>query len=146
MALNSMYTFDFTFTFFNCIVPFWISPMGKFGSFPGGEPAAMSHATQPAVHAWSFLCFHNPPNSDMDYQIFNICKDVNACLCTWGCMDTVKESALKVDSGRKIPCRTGGLNLHQWHASSTLYQLSHIATTFACLYSHQFSVARTQCL
>ena len=31
--------------------------------------------------------------------------DVNACDCTRGCTDTRKrESALKVDSGRKIPC------------------------------------------
>ena len=24
------------------------------------------------VHAGSFLCFHNPPNSDMDYRVFNV--------------------------------------------------------------------------
>ena len=30
--------------------------------------------------------------------------DVTACYCTQGCADTVRESALKVDSGRKIPC------------------------------------------
>ena len=31
-----------------------------------------------------------------------------------------KESALKVDSGRKIPCRTGESNLCQQHASLML--------------------------
>ena len=32
----------------------------------------------------------------------------------------VRESALKVDSGRKISCRTGESNLHQWHDGPTL--------------------------
>ena len=42
--------------------------------------------------------------------------------------DTVRESALKVDSGRKIPCSTGESNLHWQHASPMLYQLSYIPT------------------
>ena len=43
-----------------------------------------------------------------------------------GCTDTVREAALKIDSGRKTPCGTGELNLHQWCAGSMLYQLSYI--------------------
>ena len=35
----------------------------------------------------------------MDYGIFNVHTDVNACECTLGCADTVRESALKIDSG-----------------------------------------------
>ena len=38
----------------------------------------------------------------------------------------VRESALKVDSGRKIPYRTGESNLRQQRGSPTLYQLSYI--------------------
>ena len=38
----------------------------------------------------------------------------------------VKESALKVDSGRKIPCCTGESNQRQRRAGPTLYQLSYI--------------------
>ena len=34
---------------------------------------------------------------------------------------TLEESALKVDSGRKIPCCTGKLNLHQHHAGPDVY-------------------------
>ena len=34
----------------------------------------------------------------MDYRIFNMCTDVNACGCMWGCTDTIRESALIVDS------------------------------------------------
>ena len=38
----------------------------------------------------------------------------------------VRESALKADCGRKIPCRTGDSNLNQQRAGPTLYQLSYI--------------------
>ena len=47
-----------------------------------------------------------------------------------GCIDTIGESAQKVDPGRKIPCCTGELNLHQRHASPMLYQLSYIPTPY----------------
>ena len=43
-----------------------------------------------------------------------------------GCVDKVRESALKVDKGRKIPCRIGESDLPQQHAGLTLYQLSYI--------------------
>ena len=44
-----------------------------------------------------------------------------------GCVRThVRESALKVDSGRKTPCRSGESNLRQQRAGPTLYQLSYI--------------------
>ena len=33
----------------------------------------------------------------MDYKIFILHTEVNACDCTWGCMDIERESALKVD-------------------------------------------------
>ena len=73
-----------------------------------------------------FECFHNPPNSDMDYGIFNVHTDINACDCTRGCTDTVRESALKVDCRRKIPCRTGDSNLCRRRDGPMLYQLSYI--------------------
>ena len=64
----------------------------------------------------------------MDYGIFDLRTDVNACDCTRGCTDTVRESALKVDSGRKIPRRTGDSNLRRRRAGPLLYQLSFIPT------------------
>ena len=64
----------------------------------------------------------------MDYGIYNVRTDVNACNFTGGRTDTVRESALKVDSGRKIPCRTGELNLRQQCADPMLYQLSYLPT------------------
>ena len=30
---------------------------------------------------WVCLCCHNPPNSDMDYRIFNVRTNVKACDC-----------------------------------------------------------------
>ena len=45
-----------------------------------------------------------------------------------GCTDTVRESAPKVNSGRKIPCRTGESNLRRKRAGPMLYQLSYIPT------------------
>ena len=51
--------------------------------------------------------------------------DVKACGCTWGCTDTMRKSALKVDSGTRIPCHTRKLKLHQWRAGQALYPLSY---------------------
>ena len=64
----------------------------------------------------------------MDYRIFNMRSDVNACDCSRGCTDTVRESALIVDSGRKIPCRTGESNQRWQRAGPMLYQLGYIPT------------------
>ena len=63
--------------------------------------------------------------------IFNMCRYVDSCDAHGGCMDTVGQSALEVDSGRKIPCCTGDSNPHQycaWLFSLTLYQLSYSHT------------------
>ena len=49
--------------------------------------------------------------------------DVNACDCAGGGgggADTVRESALNVASGRKLPCRPGESNLRQRRAGPTL--------------------------
>ena len=53
-----------------------------------------------------------------------------------GVRTLIRESASEVDSGRKIRCGTGELNLHQLHASPVVYQLSYIPTqlpSFCCL-------------
>ena len=47
-----------------------------------------------------------------------------------GCTDTVRASALEVDSGRKLPCHTGDSNSCQycaWLFCRMLYQLSYLA-------------------
>ena len=60
----------------------------------------------------------------MDYRIFNVRTDVNACNCTRGCTDTVRESALKAD-WKKKPLPHWESNLRQRRASPMLYQLSY---------------------
>ena len=61
-----------------------------------------------------------------------------------GCVDTVRESALEVDSGRKIPCSTCDSNMCQycaWPFSGTLYQLScSLPHLSGCLVVNYYSV------
>ena len=65
----------------------------------------------------------------MDYGIFNVRTDVNACNCTRGCMATVRESALKVDWEKNpLPCRTVDSNQRWQRAGPVLYQLSYTPT------------------
>ena len=56
----------------------------------------------------------------------------------------VRESALKVDSGRKIPCRTGISNLRRQRAGPMLYQLSYIPTPLEpnCRHSYPLLLQR----
>ena len=65
----------------------------------------------------------------MDYGILNVRTNVITCDCARGCMDIVRESALKADSGRKIPCRTRESNLRRRRTGPMLYQLSYIPPT-----------------
>ena len=118
--------FFFLLFFLQLYCPSGISSMGNSGCFQRGKPAAKESRYPTFGACWVFWCFYNPPNSDMDYRIFNVLTGVSACDCTRGCTDTVRESALKVDFRRKIPCCNGESNLRQQRASPMLYQLSHI--------------------
>ena len=96
--------------------------------FPGESQLPQSRATQPMVHAGCFSVSTIQQNSNMDYRIFYVRTDFNACKYTRRFTDTLGESALKIDSRRKLPCRTEESNLHQQRAGPTLYQLSYIPT------------------
>ena len=50
-------------------------------------------------------------------------------------VQTLQESALKVDPGRKIPCHTGESNLCQRRADLTFYKLSYILTLQMLIYT-----------
>ena len=76
--------------------------MGNSACFPRGELAATESRYPTFSACCVFKCFHKPPNSNMDYGIFNMHTDVNACDCTWGCMDPVRESALKADREKNL--------------------------------------------
>ena len=105
-----------------------MSPIGYSGWFPGEIQLRQSRATQPAVHAWCFSA--SIIHQALTWTTGSLsCAQmlVNACDCTRGVYGHRKrESALKVDSGRKIPCRTGESNLRQRRAGPTLYRLSYI--------------------
>ena len=103
------------------------SPLGNSGCFLRGKPAATESHYPTYSSCWVFQFLHNPPNSDMDYRIFNMRTDVHACDCTRNVRTHVRDSALKIDYGRKIPCRTGESNLRQRRVGPTLYQLSYIS-------------------
>ena len=68
----------------------------------------------------------------MDCGIFNMCMDVNTRNCTLSFADTVRKSALIVDSRRKIPRHTRKPNLRQQRAGPMLYQLSDIPIHSFC--------------
>ena len=99
---------------------------GKFGVFCPGKASCNSCAIQPTVHAGCFTVSVIHQTLDTDYSIFNMHTGVNVSDCTGGCTDYIREPALKVDSGRKIPCRTGESNLNEWPANLTLYHLSYL--------------------
>ena len=70
----------------NCIVPLGFLPWEIQVAFPGE-----SQLQRPNLRIMlGVLVYNNPPNSDMDYRIFNVGRDINACNCTWGCKDTCK--------------------------------------------------------
>ena len=85
------------------------------------------------VHAWVFLCFHNPPNSDIDYRIFNV-RTWSFLLRVhggWACTPTSQDNIFDWKTLTNLYCapdagvvRTSGLCI----ASPTLYQLSHPVT------------------
>ena len=88
--------------------------MGNSGCFPCGK-ASCAYCV--------FLCFHNPSNSGVDYRIFNVRTDVNACDCTRECTDTRKRVCTESWVWeKKNPCRTGESNLRQRRDGPMLYQ------------------------
>ena len=117
--------------FFACFILFiqlyrlnGISPTGNMGYLSWGKPAA-TRVTLPSLLAgcFSVSIIHWTPTWTTGSLT---CADINACDCAWGFMDAVTESALKVDSGRKIPCCTRESDLRRQHASPMLYQLRYI--------------------
>ena len=123
---TALWKSQFFFFFLQLYCSIGISPTRNSGCFPRGEPAAAQSRYPTCGKCWLFECFHNPPNSGMDFRIFNVRTDVNARGCTRGCTDTARECAEKVDSGRTVLHRTGDSNLPQRRAGPTLYQLSYI--------------------
>ena len=113
--------------FFTIVLSHWNFSHGKFG-FLSQEKASFrkSRTTHPTVHA---ECF----SVSMIYQTLTWTTGSLTCAQTLmhaiahgGVQTHVRESALRVDCGRKIPCRTGESNPRQRRDGPMLYPLSYI--------------------
>ena len=72
------------------------------------------------------------------FGIFNVRTDVMRVIVHGGCTGTVRESALKADSGIEIPCRNGDSTRRQycsWLFSRTLYQVSYTRSLRGSIWS-----------
>ena len=76
------------FFFYTCFCPSENNfPWENSGRFPQGKPAATESRyltlINYKVHAGSFSCFHNPPNSDMDYTRSSTCARDHSYACAY---------------------------------------------------------------
>ena len=60
---------SFCFNFYTLLIP-----DGEFGPpyLDTATAAARAALPCPTSACWVFLCVHNPPNSDMDFRIFDV--------------------------------------------------------------------------
>ena len=100
------------FYFYNCIVPMGFLPWEIRVAFPESQ-LQQSHATQTTVHAGCFnvSIIHRTPT--WITRSLTCPQMLMHATAHRGVRTHVRESALKVDSGRKIPCRTRESNLRQ---------------------------------
>ena len=103
-------------------------------AFPRERQLRQSRATQPTVHAgcFSVSIIHRTltwTTGALTYALMLMHAIAHGVVRTH-----VRESALKVDSGRKIPCRTRESNLSQQRAGPTLYRLSYIPRNNLCYF------------
>ena len=103
-------------------------------AFPGETQLRQSRTTQRAVHAgfvvvvclfvFSISIIHR--TLTWATGSLTCAQMLTHATAHGGCTDTVRVSALKVDSERKFPCCTGESNLRRQRAGSMIYQLSYI--------------------
>ena len=118
------------FLFLHFIIPF-----GKFG------PPCLSKAIAAATQSYKcmlgfFSCFRNPPNSDMDYRIFNVHMWSFVCVHAYNThrgwahwqVSTTFFSRKKITIFFCAPDWAGIRTWGVWISSLMLYQLSHPVT------------------
>ena len=109
-------------------VPIGFLPREIWVAFPGESQLRQSRATQPTVHAGSFSVSIIQRTLTWTTGSLTCAQILMHAIAHGGVRTHVRQSALKADSGRKIPCHTGESNLRQQHAGPMLYQLSYIPT------------------
>ena len=111
-----------TFFFYNCVVSMGFLPWENQVAFPRESQLQQSHATQRMVHAGYFSLSIIYRTLTWTTGSLTCAQVLTRGTAHKGVQTYVRESALKMDSGRKIPCRTRELNLHQRHDGPMLYQ------------------------
>ena len=118
--------FTFVTLLFTTVLSQWDFSHGKFELLPPGESQLrQTRSTHTTVHAGCFSVSIIHRTRTWTTESLTCAQMLMHATAYGGCTDTVRESALKVDSGRKIPCRTGDSNLRQRRAGPMLYQLSY---------------------
>ena len=97
-------------------------------AFLGESQLRQSRATQPTVHAGCFCVSIIHRTLTWTSRSLTCAQMLMHATAHGGVRTHVRESALKVDSGRKISCRNGESNLRQRRAGSMFYQLNYIPT------------------
>ena len=116
-------TFTFLLlTFDNCIVSTGFLPEATRVAFPGESHLRQSRATHPTVHAGYFSASMIHRTLTWTTGSLTCAQMLMRAIAHGGVRTHVRESALKVDSGRKIPCRTGESNLRQRRDGPMLYK------------------------
>ena len=124
--------FFFFLTLYNCIVPMGFIQWEIRVAFPGESQLRQSRATQTMVHAGCFSVFIIHRTLTWTTGSLTCAQILMHAIAHGGVRTHVRESALKVASGRKIPCRTGESNLRQRRNGPMLYQLSYMGAGGRC--------------
>ena len=102
-----------TKTIYNCIVPVGFLPWEIRVAFPGESQLRQSRSTQPTVHAGCFSVSIIHRTLTWTTGSLTCAQVLMHAFAHGGVRTHVRESALKLDSGRSNPCRTGESNLRQ---------------------------------
>ena len=109
-----------------------------------------SSANQSYSACWVFTCFCNPPNSDMDYRIFNVRTWSFLCVrihMRVGHTDRKSARCFWLGGGLSKFFMCSWRDLKLGHRSPTPYQLSHPATPEAVdilLQTHEWRFVKTE--
>ena len=107
--------------------------MGNSGRFFLRESQLrQSRATKPTVHAGCFSVSIIHRTLTWTTGCLTCAQMLMHAIANGGVRTHVRESALRVDSGSKIPCRIGESTVRQRRNGPMLYQLSYISTPIWC--------------
>ena len=102
----------------NCIVQMGFPPREIRVAFPRESKLQQSRGTQPTVHVGRFSVSITHRTLIWTTGSLMRAQILMHAIAHGGVQTHVRESSVIVDSGRKIPCRTGESNLRQRRATS----------------------------